>query len=474
MTIRMANTSLSEASIYSCGPPGICQPESAITPPDRRRGSPACWSIPTGVYTARELVRRFAPLLDTVVHHLGPDPPNTKPARIVLLDNVAANLSTDTRESSLPLYDLSDISRREVRDQARRIGQVLVQWAREYTDEPYDPDLYLRGPGDGHLLLQSSLALMYARCTRPHHMQLLSEYMRQMVVLRDALLPFQNFYAVPIPVDGRARGIRHLEAPRERFLTTVFAGHITQASVVSLARAVLAPDLPVTMTGGYGFQYTHGLILPAILAGGVVPYHLLRYVPSKMDSSAVEVLFDYHFPDYHEAPRGDIPAGPPTILTRYPIDLPNQKEELQTAGIGLQAGSSTSAIRGLELRLEFKSGDTARVDVGQIARGLRHSYEAREETRDSTTNHTVFLHSASEILIQPGWGLSTAETAGFHVIPVDDPTIALALLGKLYPRNVILLPNDEQLGQTDDVGEDSEAKFVIWGGFKRGGLKGVF
>jgi hypothetical protein len=307
-------------------------------------------------------------------------------------------------------------------------------------------------------------------------MQLLNEYMHQMVVLRDVLLPFQNFDAVPIPVDGKARGIRHLEAARERFITDVFTRRVTQSSIMALARAVLAPGLPITKTGGYGFQYAHGLILPAVLAGGAIPYHLLRYVPSKIDPSTPEMLFDYQFSDYYEAPRVEIPAGQITHSTEYPTDLPTKTVQVQTAGVQLRPPTSTSSsfVRGLELRLQFSNGESAAVDVGQIAKGLRYSYEAEKETPEATSKRPVIVHSASDILIQPGLGLTTAKNGGIHVIPIDDPTIALALLGKLYPENVVLLPEDEGLEQTENAGKGFEPKFVIWGGFKRGGLKGIF
>ncbi|KAF7589916.1 hypothetical protein BBP40_003534 [Aspergillus hancockii] len=465
-----------EASRYSLADPEILTLNQRVTQASDPQIPPSrSWSIPAGVYTPRQLVRSFAPLLETVLHHLGPDSPNTTPVRTALLDNIAANLATDTRESSLPLpEEILDISRREIRDQARRIGRALVQWAREYTGGPYDPELSFRSPCEGHLLLQQNANLMFGRRSQPHLMQLLNEYMHQMIILRDALLPFQNFDAVQIPIDGKARGIRHLEGPRARFITGVLTRRVTQASIITLARAVLAPDLPITQTGGYGFQYAHGIILPALLAGGAIPYHLLRYMPSKIDPATSEILFDYQFTDYYDAPRVEISAGRMTHSTAYPTDWQVKSAKVQTAGVQLLPATSPSSVRGLELRLQFANGESTGVDVGQIAKGLRYSYEAETEMPARFYNQNIILHSASDILVQPDLGLITAQNGGLHVIPVEDPTVALALLGKLYPENVVLLPIDEELEQAERSGKGYEPKFVIWGGFKRGGLKGIF
>lgn len=66
---------------------------------------------------------------------------------------------------------------------------------------------------------------------------------------------------------------------------------------------MLAPGLPRTQTGGYGFQYPHGLVVPAVLAGGETPFHLLRYAPANLGPSSEELLFDYQFEDYYVAPH---------------------------------------------------------------------------------------------------------------------------------------------------------------------------
>ncbi|WEW56948.1 hypothetical protein PRK78_002407 [Emydomyces testavorans] len=431
------------------------------------------WTLAPGVYTPRQLVEGFSPLLDTVVHRLGKDPPNARPARAMLLDNVASNLAVDTRESTLPLTgDTPDVSRREMVQQADRIGKSLVQWAREHTEGVFDPDLNIRSPCEGHLLTPPNVELMFGRRSQPHLMQLFNEYMHQMVLLRDSLLPFSNYKEVVIPVDNkRSRGIRHIEPSRAQFLATLVTKSVSQASVMAYAKAFLAPNLPATSTGGYGFQYSHGVVLPALFGGNSNSLHLLQYVPVKLASAETDVLFDYRHTDYYAAPRVEIPVGAetmPTDLAKFPID--SQGETVQGASLDLVPSPSPSAIRQLELRLEFNNGKCAAVDAGQIARGHRYAYQvlAKKDHGAHATTKLVSVHSDLDVLLQPGDGLISAAKGGIHVIPTTEPLVALALLGRLYPENVILLPQKGKLSQTDDAGKGFEPKFVIWGGMEAG------
>jgi hypothetical protein len=434
------------------------------------------WGLQAGVYTPRQLVEGFAPLLDTVVFHLGTDPPNSKPARTQLLDNVAANLATDTRESTLRLVEPLDISRREIKDQANRIGKSLVQWARESSSKSFNPDMSLRSPCEGHLLTPSNVDLMFGGRAAPHLMQLFNEYMHQMVLLRDALLPFQNYQDVLIPVDHQARGIRHFEQGRNKFLSEILTKQATQKGINVYAKALLAPGLLDNAGAGYGFQYAHGTVLPAFLAGGPTPLHLLQYLPAKIDESQTDVSFEYKFQDYYSVPRGEIPKRSPTPSSQLQIYPETKDIAVESAAIGLSNASKTNSSRCLELQLELSNGKCIGVDLGQIARGHRYSYPIQNATDKDITEftHEYIVHDPLSILQSENGGLLTAQEGGVHVIPVKDPLIALALLGKLYPENVVLLPGDETLCKAESAGKGFEPKFVIWGGSKRGGVKGVF
>lgn len=291
----------------------------------------------------------IAPLLDAVVFRLGVDPPDSKPARTQLLDNLAANLATDTRESTLRLTGSLDISRQELKDQANRIGKTLVQWARESSSKSFDPEMYLRSPCEGHLLIPANVPwihLMFGDRAAPHLMQLFNEYMHQMAPRCAPTVP--ELPRSLIPVDRKARGIRHLEGARGQFLAELLTKHTTQQGIVAYAKALLAPGLLHTAGAGYGFQYAHGTVLPAFLAGGPTPLHLLQYLPAKVDETATDLVFEYKFQDYYSAPRGQIPQGTQTPASELLVYPETKAGAVESATLGVLDAPDTSSSRYME------------------------------------------------------------------------------------------------------------------------------
>ena len=442
----------------------------------RQAGNVKGWQLRSGVYTAHQVVEGFGPLLDTVVDRLGQDPPHTTPARQMLLDNVASNLALSTRESTLSLpSNLSDDSRKEMAEQAKQIGETLVQYAADTTEAKPNPSLTIRSPCEGHLLTHSVAELMFGPRSEPMLMQLFNEYIHQMVLLRDSLLPFQNYNEVLIPIDAKTGlGMRYTESARSQFLTFLLTKSVTQASLVSYAKAVLAFDPPAK--GGYGFQYAHGMVVPAFLLRDS-SLHLLHYIPAKLDLDTTDVLFDYEHEDYYSAPRADVPKAVETLRPGSwpPTSLPSMTSKVKKSSVGIAATPNQdgkAASRQLKLQLEFEDGTCAAVDLGQIARGRRYAYQASTSTSSNGTtpdparglSKASALHRASSILTASGSALITSKHGGIHVIPAQEPIVALALLGKLYPENVILLSEGEEAMTAEKAGKSFEPRFVIWGG----------
>ncbi|OCK79547.1 hypothetical protein K432DRAFT_435292 [Lepidopterella palustris CBS 459.81] len=455
---------------------------------------------PPGVYTARELVSGALPLLESVVLRLGRDVPNRVKAKDTLIDGLASSLAITGRESTLPLsYTASDTSRKEIAWQAHRIGKSLVRYVREIINaDEGDPNLDIYSQCDGHLWTPGTASLLLGPRSNGDLMQLYNEWLHRMVLLRDALLPFENYEEVPLLIaPSNSRGLRDFEEPRKVFLLECLTGIISQSAIVNVAKAFTGASLP---QGGYGLQYSQGLILPAFLSGSP-SLHLLRYHPVRLDDSQTDLLFDYEHPVYYRAPRNEIsqpehriPPGawpPPSLMSLNP--------QVTKSSIGVNIGSDSSR-RILQLQLDIDTGISVSVDLGQIARGRRYAYRASsKKSQDADASAapppetssncaspgskeaplpsppleacdnpkkgfaSALLHATARTLAQPGLVTSTKKKGDnqVHVFPAKDPLVGLALLGKLYPENVILLDEDEEPESAEKTGKGFGARFVV-------------
>ncbi|KAG9962662.1 hypothetical protein KCU61_g4327, partial [Aureobasidium melanogenum] len=426
------------------------------------------WSLPSGAYTARQIVEGCAPLLETVLHHLGPSPPDQPSAREMLLDNLASNLALGTRESSLEI-PVKDASRKEFAAQAVKIGKTLVTYAREIKDVPFDPDYAIRSPCEGHLLKPAVALLMFGPRSLGHLMQIYNEYLHQMVLLRDALLPFDNYDEVIIPItagEGKQRlGMRFTEPTRMKFIAELMTKLTTQKSVMGSALSLLAPDLAVE--NSYSFQYRHGVVLPAAVVGGQ-SLRLLRYIPAILDNTTPEVSFKYKFADYYTAPRIDVPQPSQCIA-----DVQEELSVSKASQHGLRDCSFTvhkntdpkSASRILHLQMSYADGRCSTVDVGQISRGWRYSYKASAQASKPASKAVVpSIHAAADFLANSGSsGLITDKQGGVHLIQCSNNLELLACLGAIYPDNIIILDEGATVEDTEGVGQSlpGEPRFVL-------------
>lgn len=469
----------------------------------------AGYPLSPGVYTARQLVAAASPLLETVICALGQAYPSEDPHLDTLLDGLGAVLSTSGRVSSLPLsYSKTDIPRREIAGQAQIIGKALVKHARDaFRLENADSSFRVRSPCEGHLWISSVVALLMGPRSNHYIMELYNEWLHQLVLLRDLLLPFENYDEVPLIITSSAKnGLREAEEPRQRFLLQCLAGTTPSLAIVNLAKTFTAPDLP---TGGYGFQYSQGLVLPAFLSGSPSCY-LLRYHPARLEDTTNNLLFDYEHSDYDSAPQNNISAPDLVVAPGGawpPPSLFALKSQSTKSSLEVNLGSDAHK-RILKLHVDIDSGTLVSVDIGQIARGRRYVYHIQPSSRPAsspssssgktppeggflespilsrqaeqpeggakpaTAHDHVFLHKAANILSQPGLVTSlphrpctdskvASDANMIHIIPAGNQVIGLALLGKLYPENVVVL-NEHQAPETaNSVGKNFGPRFVI-------------
>lgn len=314
------------------------EPRIGKSPNDSIRqgaGSALDWNLPAGIYRAKEVVRALDPLLEAMLVQLG-EPVNGDPA--VLLDSLQANLAISGRVSSLPLGPLAleDKAGVELTAQAVRIGEQLVSWAREMNAEKrtlasYGPEtlgqLEFRSHCYGHALIPDAVAQVWGPFGGPRIMQIYNEYLHQMVLLRDALLPFANWEQVPFEVKEHTefKGLRFLEPAREVFLTQLLGKKLTHKSIVQYAQSVVSSGLSAA---GYGFQYQLGTVLPAGLGepAGTAARYLLKWHPvqtiqAEETQDMAAISFDYEYDDYYAAPRTDAGSGTPGNKDTLPVSL---------------------------------------------------------------------------------------------------------------------------------------------------------
>ncbi|GFN34119.1 hypothetical protein [Paenibacillus xylaniclasticus] len=427
------------------------------------------WDIPNGVYTARGIVRELGVLLEAVCVQLG-EAVNLE----ALLVNLEKTLAITGRETALPLgaLELHDPGRSELSAHAGLIGETLSRWAREFAGEERClrglsrevlGRLVFRSQCDHHLWTHEVTDMLTGPAGGTSVMQLFNEYLHQMVLLRDGLLPFQNWQEVPLELTARqARGLRYTEQSHEAFLSSFLARQLDHQLLVDYAASLLAPGLP---SGGYGFQYRQGTILPASLGSALAeaPRYLLRWYPVRTIASVDRdvIGFAYEYPDYTMAPRS-------LLGSSETVDSAEDEDWSSIVEARLRPSWVNDHQAVIPFILRSHSGNEKyAVDLGQIFRGHRFHYRTSAAAKQSATvsatkeKSEIVHHRAGRILFLSGL---VASEAGTHVIETGgNELVARALLGKLYPQNIVLLEHGdaEELEQAKYAGKGFGAKFVL-------------
>ncbi len=282
------------------------------------------WELEPGIYSAREIISEASTLLEAICIRLG-----NEAAAGTLLDNVRASLATSGREAALPLDVLAqgDRVKNELLEQAQTIGATLVNWAHEaFTaksgEQRYGTaalaELKLRSRCEKHLWTPEAVGIMMGPNGSTEVMQMFNEYLHQMILLRDALLPFVNWEQVPIEIGSETSGLRFIEPARDRFTTRLMMKGIAHKDIVAFAKSLLGVEAEES---GYGFQYHLGTVLPAMIGGTLpaAPGSLLRWHSARLVSSPItdtaagqekqSFIFVYAYEDYEAAPRSYIDTG---------------------------------------------------------------------------------------------------------------------------------------------------------------------
>ncbi|MFE5737774.1 hypothetical protein [Streptomyces celluloflavus] len=388
--------------------------------------------------TARDFFTATEPLLQGIID----DNALTGADGEVLADQIRATLALGTRETSLPLAIGPDSASaaRELGTRAEKIGRELASWAVSSLERllisriplPAGP-LVVRSHCYGHLLTPPAADLLLGRRGGPVAMQLYNEWLHQVVLLRDALLPFTNWRDVPLLVTPS--GLRHTEPARDAFLTELLVRQIRHSSIVDFARHVVTGT---SGPAGYGFEAGGGAALPAVLGRPplTAPRHLLTWRP---DPAAVDtVTYVAEVRDYYAAPRTLVEDLPLAHTAPGPL----------TARIGTGPVADGTRTAGIEIT---RDGTTARVDLGQALRGHRFAHRPDPAAGDADSDTAPRTAAVWSALRAPGLVWTQAGDVTLDATGQDD-LVVLALLGRLYPENVALRPAGRSAAPTPSAG----------------------
>lgn len=407
--------------------------------------------------TASEFIAALAVLLDAVVFRL--DGVGVEQ----LLANIRSSLDTSGRESVLRIADLAyeDGVRHELATQAKSIGAIFADWVsasltspRERTDGADRVDV--RSHCDGHLLTPEVAYLLLGPTGSASAMQMFNEWLHQIVLLRDALLPFDNWEDVPLTVDRS--GLRRIESARDRFLAELLTRKVKHTSLVAFAReTVTGVDTAVAKIAGYGFAAHGGHALPSVLNGTPAssPRYLLRWTSERVAGlpSDISTVFTYAVDDYYSAPRTDLPQ---TFAVHDAVTL--------SAALTAHPAPDTDNDHTTQLSIHVEADGTriADLDVGQALRGHRYSYlpsgHAPATGLPSDAVGPSAPIGASDLL-----ALNDLVWARSGVAVIDagqDPLVGLAVLARIFPENVVVW-TDEPWPNVLAAGKPGRAKFVV-------------
>jgi hypothetical protein len=347
------------------------------------------------------------------------------------MDGLHSSLSHEGREATLPLSDWKSEEPSEITKQALRVGSALYSYAREVNHKVKgDPHLTVYSPCEGHKWVPPAGRLLRSARSSPILMMLYNEWIHQMTCLRDGLLPYANFEEVQLNLqDTSARGTRPLEEIRENFVIKIRGGLANRAEFIEVAKVFTAPSLP---SGGYGFQYQKGTVLPqSLFSEG--RSSLLRYIPTALVEGGNEpILFDFGSDLLTPSERVDVSSFAPSS------SAPRRLIETAITAEGTRRDSfEVGASQQLKLIGTFEKGQSFAVGIGRVLRGLdqaRH-FGSGDEKR-LTRKRDGDFHDASELLSVKG---TLSQTKPIPVVVrASDPVVRLALVGKLEPGSVYM------------------------------------
>jgi hypothetical protein len=375
-----------------------------------------------------EFVAAAHHLLDSAVAAAG-DVPG---ARADLVDGLAAALRLTGPYATLRLdTGLADQpARAELAASAEAAAELVLRLVGTNPGPARERIPDIRSSCVGYSWTPEVVALLLAGPHLHPARNLYNEWLWQLVLLRDALIPFTAHERVRFRADRD--GLTRLADARDRFVVEIMTRRVAHAALTRFAAELLAPGaVPGDVREFYGFQADGALVLPPVALDGPLlrPVHLLEQREGTLAGLPLdEIAFFVPADD-------DQLAIPPTALgeaTRTPADV----TVVPLAHRLVPGAPGPSRTRTVDLVVGFDGHEWA-VDLGQALRG--HRYAARpapdsgpagaEDRPAAAWSGCAVLRADGAVTLPDGGG----------VLPTGGQrALVLALLGRLRPGSVVL------------------------------------
>ncbi|MEU6697864.1 hypothetical protein [Pseudonocardia sp. NPDC046786] len=424
---------------------------------------------------AAEFVAAAGNLLGAALAALGED--DGPGARTDLVDGLAAVLRLDGPYATLRMDTgpAGQPARAELAASAAAASELVLDLVgRAVPEAPARID-DIHSSCVGYAWTPAVVALLLERPGRHAARNLYNEWLWQLVLLRDVLIPFSTPERTRVHAD--ADGLTRLQDDRDRFVVQLMTRRVAHAELVRFAARVSVPDAAVP-GAAFGFRTGDALVLPPVALGGPVlgPAHLLEWRTGGIDGlpDGDTVFFvpadaagDRSGPDADPRDPGDVTvvpihgrlvAGAPGPAGGYSLDLVVRFDEHEwRADLG-------RALAGHRYAIRPTGGDAA---AAATEAGAGTAGTATSSTAGTATSSTAGTATSSTAGTATSGTADPAAWSGCAVLRRDGavdlppgggvvPTggqwaLTLALLGRLTPGSVVLWQGQDVSAVPDAV-----------------------
>ena len=345
-------------------------------------------------------------------------------ARTDFIAGLEASMSTSGPYATLRLdAGLADQGvRGELRENAVAVSEMILDLVRSTSGTPGVTDIhsscvgYAWTPPVVERLINGS-GMHAAR-------NLYNEWLWQLVLLRDALIPFTDPSQVRVLAD--AGGLTRLQEARDWFAVQVMTRRIAHAAIVRFAAEAVTGG---HAEGAYGFQHEGAVVLPPVALGGELlgPAYLL----SRHEGTLVAEDTVYFVQGQED--------GEPTNTLSVPARAIGDVEVVGLTDRLVPGPPGPRATRTLSLVVGF-DGHEWTADRGRALRGHRYAARPADPGGSRPAAATVDAWSGCAVLRQDG---EVAVPEGGVIPTGGQRALTLALLGRLRPGNVVLYTGQE-------------------------------